>query len=393
MKKYIYIFIPALLLYHTTQAQQDINGILQNIEANNKTLRAENKLNATRKLDARTGNYLSNPTVELNQLWADRSVGGNINELAVVQSFDFPGVYTNKNKLADLKTSAADRQYAVIRQQILLTARQTCQQIIYLRKQHSLLEERAQNARNLLELYQKRLEQGDANQIELNKIRLEQLNTDNELRLNQIAQNAAQEQLQNLNGGIAITFTGDQYPETSALPDYPQLEADYLAADPALRELSGQTEIAEREIRLTRALSLPKFDLGYRRNGGSGEKMNGFRIGMSIPLWENKNTVKKAKAQLEYANATAEDKLHSLKSQLKQLYAQAETLHTSLQEYRQILSGMQNTELLAKALQAGQISMLDYLLEIAVFYESRQNYLNIERDYFDTLAQLLQYKL
>lgn len=137
MKKYIYIFIPALLLYHTTQAQQDINGILQNIEANNKTLRAENKLNATRKLDARTGNYLSNPTVELNQLWADRSVGGNINELAVVQSFDFPGVYTNKNKLADLKTSAADRQYAVIRQQILLTARQTCQQIIYLRKQHS----------------------------------------------------------------------------------------------------------------------------------------------------------------------------------------------------------------------------------------------------------------
>lgn len=393
MKKYIYFIIPILFLYDITQAQDELSGVLQHIEANNKTLRAESQLNKTRKLEAHTGNYLANPTIELNQLWADRSAGGNVNELAVVQSFDFPTAYTNKNKLADLKVAASDYQYAASRQQILLSAQQICQEIIYLRKQKKLLEERSQNAQNLFELYQKRLEQGDANQLELNKIQLERLNARNELRLNQTALQAAFEQLQNLNGGITIEFTADDYQNIPVLPPFLQLETEYLAADPSLKDISGQSEIAEREIRLTRALSLPKFDIGYRRNGGSEEKMNGFRIGMSIPLWENKNTVKKARAQLEYTTAVLEDKQQALRSNLKQLYEQAEALSISREEYKQILSSQHNAELLNKALEAGQISMIDYFIEITTLYESRQNYLNVERDYFNVIAQLLQYKL
>lgn len=393
MKKHIYLFIPVLLLSSGLHAQQDINSVLKSVETHNKALQAESRLDKARQLEARTGNYLANPTVELNQLWADRSTGGNVNELAVVQGFDFPTVYANKHKLADLKVTTSGYQYAVSRQQILLSAQQLCLEIIYLHKQKKLTEERADNARQLFALYQQRLEQGDANQLELNKIQLEQLNTRNELRLNQIAIEAAWEQLQNLNGGERIGFAAEEYPEMPALPAYPQLESEYLSNDPGLKDMSGQSEMAEREIRLTRALTLPKFDIGYRRNGGSGEKMNGFRIGMSIPLWENKNTVKKAKAQFEYTTAVMDEKLLNLKSGLRQLYEQARILAESREEYKQILSGQKNTELLNKALHAGQISMIDYFVEITTFYESRQNYLNVERDYFTTLAQLFQYKL
>ena len=135
MKKYISLFIPALLLYSAAQAQQDINSVLKSIESRNKTLQAESRLHETRQLEAHTGNYLANPTVELNQLWADRSAGGNVNELAVVQGFDFPTVYTNKHKLADLKATTSGYQYAVSRQQILLSAQQLCLEVIYLHKQ------------------------------------------------------------------------------------------------------------------------------------------------------------------------------------------------------------------------------------------------------------------
>ena len=114
---------------------------------------------------------------------------------------------------------------------------------------------------------------------------------------------------------------------------------------------------------------------------------------MSIPLWENKNTVKKAKAQFEYTTAMMEDKLQSLKSNLKQLYQQVQTLSESREEYRKILSGQQSIALLNKALDAGQISMIEYFTEVTTFYESRQNYLDVERDYFNALAQLFQYKL
>lgn len=392
MKRYSFIGL-LLLLSNLLPAQVNLEKVLESIAANNKTLQAGERLAQTQKLEARTGNYLANPTVELNQLWADKSTGGNVNELAVVQSFDFPSVYAHKNKLIRLKSNVSDYQFALSRQQILLTAQQTCLEIVYLRKQHKLLTERLANATRLSELYQSKLERGDANQLELNKVRLEWLDAQNRLRLNQTALTASLEQLQNLNGGIPLSFPDEEYSWNPLLPEFEQLQTEYFAADPSLKDLGGQSEIAEREIRLTRAQSLPKFDIGYRRNGGSAEKLNGFRIGMSIPLWENKNTVKSAKARYEYTHALLDDKMQSIKSALQQLYQQARTLENSKEEYARILSTQHNIELLNKALEAGQISMIDYFVEATTLYDSQQNYLDVEKDYYITLSQLLQYKL
>ena len=393
MKKYIYLSLLLLLGSISAQAQSGIDRVLESIAANNKTLRAGAQLNEAQKLEANTGKYLPNPTVELNQLWADRSVGGNINELAVVQAFDFPTVYSNKNKLAKLKSATADYQFASTRQQVLLTAKQLCQEIIYLRKQKKLLDNRLKNAGHLAELYGQRLEKGDASQLELNKISLEKINAQNASRLNDAALRANLQQLQSLNGGIAIEFTDDHFADTPVLPDYAQLESEFLSTDPNLKGLNNEAESASREIKLSRALTLPKFDIGYRRNGGSDEKLNGFRVGMSIPLWENKNTVKKAKAQAEYAAANMDDNTQNIKSTLQQLYAQAQALRSSCDEYASALASQRNEELLNKALEAGQISMIDYFVEITILYDSMQNYLDVEKEYHNSVAQLLQYAL
>lgn len=392
MKKYLYGGMLLVLNIYPVCAQSDLNQILESIALNNKTLKAGSHLMEAQKLEANTGKYLANPTIEFNQLWGDKNTKGNINEMAVVQSFDFPSVYAHKNKLARLKSATYDLQYATGRQQILLTAQQTCLEIIYLRKQQKLLNERVENVQRLSGLYQKRLEEGDANQLDINKIRLELLNIQNSSRLNKTALKAKLEQLQTLNGGLPFEFQDTTYPNW-LLPAYPQLEAEYLAIDPNLKSLTGQAEIAGREIRLSRAQSLPKFDLGYRRNGGSDETLNGFVIGLSIPLFENKNTVRKAKAQFEYSSVLLEDNTQNLKSGLQQLYEKALALDISCKEYATILSGQHSVELLNKALAAGQISMIDYFAEITTLYDSQENYLTVERDYYDTISQLLQYKL
>lgn len=393
MKKNIYFALLFLSVPGFLFAQTGIDHVLRSIELNNKTLQAGQRLNESQKLEARTGNYLANPTIELNQLWADHSTGGNANELAVVQSFDFPTVYANKNKLAKLKSVTADKQYAATRQQILLKARQTCQEIIFLRKQKQLLDNRLKNAEHLEVLYNQRLSNGDANQLELNKIQLEKINARNASRRNQVALRAQLEQLQALNGGQPLAFTDEEYGTTGSLPDFPQLENEYLTADPGLNSLIHEAESAQREIKVSRALTLPKFDLGYRHNGGSEEKMNGFRIGMSIPLWENKNTVKQAKAQAEYATLNVEDNIQNLKTSLQELYQQTQALELTKNEYTHTLTSQRNEELLNKALEAGQISMIDYFVEITILYDSIQNYLDVEKEYHNLLAQLLQYKL
>ena len=395
MKTYkLYILGWMLLGTLTTRAQNSIDQVLKSIETNNKSLQANTKMTDAQKLEAQTGKFLANPSVEWEQMWGNRNNPGSEYTLTVKQSLDFPTTYSNKNKLANLKANTIGFQSAAYRQQLLLNAKQTCIEIIYLRKQKSLLDERLANAETMFALYKKRFESGDANQLELNKIQLELLNAQNQSRLNKAALTAAEEQLRNFNGGNPITFDATDYPTGEELINFDQLQAAFMEADPNLKSLTGDQEIANREVKLSRSLTLPKFDVGYKRNAAKDHvASNGFMVGVSIPLFENKNTVKKAKAQAEFATASLEDNRLNLKTNLQQLYQQAEALQISRADYAKVLEQQRNIELLNKALNAGQLSVIDYFTELSTIYDSHQSYLDIEKEYHSILAQLYQYKL
>lgn len=395
MKTYkLYILGWMLLGTLTTRAQNSIDQVLKSIETNNKSLQANTKMTDAQKLEAQTGKFLANPSVEWEQMWGNRNNPGSEYTLTVKQSLDFPTTYSNKNKLANLKANTIGFQSAAYRQQLLLNAKQTCIEIIYLRKQKSLLDERLANAETMFALYKKRFESGDANQLELNKIQLELLNAQNQSRLNKAALTAAEEQLRNLNGGNPITFDATDYPVGEELINFDQLQVAFMEADPNLKSLTGDQEIANREVKLSRSLTLPKFDVGYKRNAASDHvASNGFMVGVSIPLFENKNTVKKAKAQAEFATASLEDNRLNLKTNLQQLYQQAEALQISRADYAKVLEQQRNIELLNKALNAGQLSVIDYFTELTTIYDSHQSYLDVEKEYHNILAQLYQYKL
>ena len=395
MKTYkLYILGWMLLGTLTTRAQNSIDQVLKSIETNNKSLQANTKMTDAQKLEAQTGKFLANPSVEWEQMWGNRNNPGSEYTLTVKQSLDFPTTYSNKNKLANLKANTIGFQSAAYRQQLLLNAKQTCIEIIYLRKQKSLLDERLANAETMFALYKKRFESGDANQLELNKIQLELLNAQNQSRLNKAALTAAEEQLRNLNGGNPITFDATDYPAGEELINFDQLQAAFMEAAPNLKSLTGDQEIANREVKLSRSLTLPKFDVGYKRNAAKDHvASNGFMVGVSIPLFENKNTVKKAKAQAEFATASLEDNRLNLKTNLQQLYQQAEALQISRADYAKVLEQQRNIELLNKALNAGQLSVIDYFTELTTIYDSHQSYLDVEKEYHSILAQLYQYKL
>ena len=395
MKTYkLYILGWMLLGTLTTRAQSSIDQVLRSIETNNKSLQANTKMTDAQKLEAQTGKFLANPSVEWEQMWGNRNNPGSEYTLTVKQSLDFPTTYSNKNKLANLKANTIGFQSAAYRQQLLLNAKQTCIEIIYLRKQKSLLDERLANAETMFALYKKRFESGDANQLELNKIQLELLNAQNQSRLNKAALTAAEEQLRNFNGGNPITFDATDYPTGEELINFDQLQAAFMEADPNLKSLTGDQEIANREVKLSRSLTLPKFDVGYKRNAAKDHvASNGFMVGVSIPLFENKNTVKKAKAQAEFATASLEDNRLNLKTNLQQLYQQAEALQISRADYAKVLEQQRNIELLNKALNAGQLSVIDYFTELTTIYDSHQSYLDVEKEYHSILAQLYQYKL
>ena len=78
---------------------------------------------------------------------------------------------------------------------------------------------------------------------------------------------------------------------------------------------------------------------------------------------------------------------------LQQLYQQAEALQISRADYAKVLEQQRNIELLNKALNAGQLSVIDYFTELTTIYDSHQSYLDVEKEYHSILAQLYQYKL
>ncbi len=393
MKQFIVITLLASAAL-SVNGQNSIDAVLRSIETNNKELQANNQLTVSKKLEAKLDNNLPDPSVSYVHQYGNREGMGIQGELVASQSFDFPSVYVQKNKLAKSKAASFDRQGAEFRQQILLQAKEICLDLVLLNQQRALLDQRRQNAEQLAELYAMRLETGDANILETNKIDLELLNAKTEARMNESARIAKLQELATLNGGIAIDFTDTTYMSDGDILSFEELCAEAVTSNPQLLTLKSEQVAARRQLSVNKSKSLPGFELGYRMNTATGgERFNGFLVGISIPLFSNRNNVKQAKAQALYTDLQLESTTTTVESELHQLYNQSVALKTSMDEYNTVLKSQNSLALLNKAIQTGQISMIEYFVDVTTFYQSMQNYMQLQNEYQKVMAQLYKYKL
>ena len=393
MKQFIVITLLASAAL-SVNGQNSIDAVLRSIEANNKELQANNQLTVSKKLEAKLDNNLPDPSVSYVHQYGNREGMGIQGELVASQSFDFPSVYVQKNKLAKSKAASFDRQGAEFRQQILLQAKEICLDLVLLNQHRALLDQRRQNAEQLAELYAMRLETGDANILETNKIDLELLNAKTEARMNESARIAKLQELATLNGGIAIDFTDTTYMSDGDILSFEELCAEAVTSNPQLLTLKSEQVAARRQLSVNKSKSLPSFELGYRMNTATGgERFNGFLVGISIPLFSNRNNVKQAKAQALYTDLQLESTTTTVESELHQLYNQSVALKTSMDEYNTVLKSQNSLALLNKAIQTGQISMLEYFVDVTTFYQSMQNYMQLQNEYQKVMALLYKYKL
>lgn len=382
-----------LALTGEVQAQNSIEQVLKNIETNNKELQANGQLINSQKLEAKTDNNLPDPTLSYAHLWGSKDKNETIGELVVSQSFDFPSLYATRNKLNRLKAGAYDSQAEVFRQDKLLQAKELCLDIIMLRQQKQILEERLRNAEELSKMYAKRLQTGDANALETNKINLELLNVKTEASLNETALRNKLQELNTLNGNTPVVFEESQYPVIPLPSDYQMLKSEVISADRTLLALNNESLAARKQITVNKSQWLPKLELGYRRNTESGIPFNGVVVGFSFPLFENRNKVKIAKAQALNIDLQKDNATLQVESELAQLYREAKALHTSMEEYRKTFQSQQDLALLKQALTGGQISMIEYFVEVSVLYQSHQNYLQLENQYQKAMARIYKSKL
>ena len=144
---------------------QSIDQVLQNIERNNKELQSQIQLSKAQKMENRTDNNLSDPTISYSSFYKNGAGKGHGTETVISQEFDFPTQYITRNKQASLANEAVDKQYQATRRDILLQAKQLCLDLILLNQTSELLELRMKNANDLQTMYEKRLQEENTKKV------------------------------------------------------------------------------------------------------------------------------------------------------------------------------------------------------------------------------------
>lgn len=389
MKPIIYILLSVLAL--SAQAQVSFDNVLKEIEMNNTTLKAYREKANADKIGNKTGINMANPEVEFGYLWGSPSGEGNRVDLNVTQSFDFPTAYRYKTQLSDGKNQQVDMIYDQQKVEILQQARLICVELVYQRKMNKILSDRLKQARELSDAYQKSFDQGNIDVLERNKTKLNLLNAEKALQINEVDLNLSKSELQRLNGGLDVEEF-NRYSDFTFPLNFIEWFAIVKANNPSLRVAEQDVALSRKQEQLTRALNLPKITAGYASERVSGTTFQGVSVGVSIPLWEGKNTVKHQKAQTVALQMQHEDSELQFRNTLKNQYDKAKKLSLLLKEYEDALSVTSSQDLLKMALDKGQLSLINYLLELSVYYETVDKYLETERDYQLAVAELQQWE-
>ena len=389
------IIITMLVLFAgiTLNAQNNINPVLSSIEENNTTLKALREQVEADKLQNKTGIFLDDPEVGFNYLWGNPSNIGNRTDFSVWQTFDIPTITGMKSRLANGRNNLVEWQYKADRMNILLEAKQYCIELIYY---NSLLKElylRLEHAETIAKGYKDRMDRGDVSILEYNKVNLNLSTIQGEISRMEVERDALLAQLKRLNGGIDVVFNDADYGSRELPLNFNDWYVQAEDKNPVLAYVRNEIEVSQKQVSLSKAMNLPKFTAGYMSEKVVGQRYQGVSLGISIPLWSNKNQVKQAKASVAAAQSREADTKQQFFSQLQIQYSKAMGLKTTADKYRKSLANVNNTILLKKALDAGEISLLDYMVEMGLYYDNVNQTLAAERDYQLAFAELAAVEL
>ncbi|MDR1406662.1 MAG: TolC family protein [Tannerella sp.] len=386
MKKILFLLTACLSL--PLAAQDNIGRILSSVEENNTTLKALRESTEAQKLEHKTGIFLENPELSFNYLWGSPGRIGNRTDVSVSQKFDIPTLSGLKSKIADGQNNLAELQYLAGRMDILLEAKQSCFDLIYLNALKKEMEIRYGHARTIAHAFDEMLKQGDANRLEYNKAQLNLSAVEGEMARIAIERDALLSGLKRLNGGQDIALDDARFDDIPFPLDFDEWYAQAEQRNPVLEYVRREVDVSKKRVSLSRAMNLPALSGGYMSEKVTGEHFQGVMLGVTIPLWDNRNRVRQAKAAVRAAEMRSEDAKQQLYGHLQSLYNRAAGLKLSAAKYRKSLTSLNNADLLKTALDAGEISLLEYIVEMGLLYETVNKTLETERDFYKAYAEL-----
>lgn len=386
MKRYLIATIVAFSTYSIALAD-NIGDVLKQVASNNLTLQALVHDNQADVLDIKASNSIGGPSVEYSPFFTKGYSGVAESELVVSQEIDFPTKYAARNKQAKMQNIVGEQLLIKQRRDILLQAQLLCIDLIRLNQTLSMLHERLANSETLLQMYQKRMDAGDANALELNKVKLDCMEVRTLVNEAQGERTSLLQQLRQLNGGKPIDVIDTVLPEYPQITNFESYRALALASDADVAVAQTALRAAYMNLKLQKNEWLPNISFGYRRNTEQGEGINGFLVGVSFPLYSNSNNVKAARQRRESAELQVMQAQNEAEASMRTNYEQLQGLQQVI-DHSDVKLLQESLTLFAKALQHGEITALVYYVEINSIYEKLQRHIDLHCQSVKLLAEL-----
>jgi len=370
-----------------------MNGILEQISQNNRQLKAYQSYMASQNLGNKSENNLQDPEVSAFYLPFGEHQTGDYSEYQVSQQFEFPTVYGARSKRIEKQKELLELEYETLRQEVILNAKKQLLELQTFQKRKDLEQKRVEQAKQVYDQIQRLFDAEQIGILELNKAKVAWLQEQFELdQVNIMIRNTLLE-LQKLNGGNAIEAELVQIFENPELASMQSLWEEKLSADAEIQQLKARENLAQQQVKLEKNKILPDLSIGYNYQGVNSSNYSGFLGGLSIPLWNSKNKVKAAEANLEYTQDDTGAETAELYTRFQEDYQQYQLLKRKYEEYQDTFQDLNSEELLFKAYELGEFSFLDYYREVEFYRQAYNNMLEMEKELLQLRVTLLKHQL
>ena len=376
-------------------AQNSAEVVLASVEKNNPELQALRKRTESEKYGFKAERMVEAPEVGFDYLWGSPADIGTRKDISVTQSIDIATISGTKGKIAKSESELSDMQFNVRRQEILLQAKLLYINIIYCNAVGAELERRLERSEKVESVYRDMQVRGETDMIEVNKAHLAYLAQRNALARNKMEAEGFRLELQRLNGGEPLEINDLSYVRTDMLPaDFDTWYKEVADRSPEIRAARQNVKVNEAVARGIKMSSCPTITAGYMAELVKGSNFRGLTLGLSIPLWSARSKTRQANLSCEASRLEVKDVEATEYSALRSLYEKASGLKDLSDELALSLAvsdeAMSMTE---KKFNEGEISLMDSIMELSLYYSVVDESLAASKDYDLALAELNAWSL
>ncbi len=378
-------FFVLLLIFFTVTVNLFAQKVIAEAEAVSRALKNSPNISAAtllvlqQKQLVKSSFNLPNPEIFIE------SPTGNFYTPSFTQSAEFPTVYSKQRQLQKQQVQLAEKEIQLTENEVKYQVKQ-----LYLALQYQV----ALHGQLLMQdsVYEKislsASRQFDAGQIDyLQKLFAENEYAEihNQLLQQQLNIGNLQQQLQYLTA-TAETFSVEPLNFNPVNDYFVTADSTAFITNPAVQILQQQNSIAEKNVELQKAKSLPGLAFGYFNQGEKSTPLyNRFRFGFTLPLWygQYKNAVAAAKTAVAINKQKTTALQQQFYLQLKQVKNEAAVYASALQYYKS--TGIKKAEeIIAVSLrffESGEYDYITYLRNINSAYVVQQKYLEANKNY------------